>query len=189
MSVTTTKFAGGHWPRIRLIVGVLLLLVVGECATWMIERDHRSSTSGHVTVTSEAVAVSEARLRTLASRGRAVYWTGPRSDMTYELTQTPDGRAYVRYLPAGVRVGTDRPFPTVATYPLRNAYAVTKSASEQRGSVAVKVPGGVAFYSVAKPTSVYVAFRGVNEQIEVFDPSPAHVRAVVAGGLVRVAAR
>jgi hypothetical protein len=193
MSATTTKAAGAHWPRIRLIVGVLLLLVVGECAAWMIARDHRSSTSSQVRVTSgaagRAVAVQPAQLRRLVTQlGRALYWIGPRPDMTYELTRTPDGRVYVRYLPPGVHVGTVRPFLTVGTYPLENAYAITRSVSKQPGSVPITVPGGVAFYSVSKPTSVYVAFRGVDDQIEVFDPSASRVRAVVVRGLVRAAA-
>jgi hypothetical protein len=192
MSATTTKAAVGHWPRIRLIVGVLLLLVVGEWAAWTIARDHRSSTSNQVSLTSgaagRAVAVQPAQLRLLAMQlGRAFYWIGPRPGMTYELTRTPGGRVYVRYLPPGVHAGAGRPYLTVGTYPLQNAYAITRSASRQPGSVAITVPGGVAFYSVSKPTSVYVAFRGLDEQIEVFDPSASRVRVVVARGLVRAA--
>ena len=47
------------------------------------------------------------------------------------------------------------------------------------------VPGnGIAVYSNSTPTNVYVAFPGTNEEIEVFDPSPKHARALIASGQI-----
>src|SRR6476659_7971043 len=161
MSVTTTKTAGGHWPRIRLIVGVLLLLVVGESAAWIIQRDHRSSTSGEVTVTSGAVAVSEVGLQTLASLGRSMYWAGPKSGYTYELTQPQDGRVSIRYLPPGTPIGSSNVYLTVGSYPVAGAYAATTRAAHQPGAVTLTVPnGGVGFYRSSLPTNSYVAYPG-----------------------------
>jgi hypothetical protein len=133
-----------------------------------------------------AVATSPAKLKKLASqRGRAIYWAGTRSNTTYELTRTPDGRIYVRYLPAGVKVGVAQPYLTVATYPLSKAFAATRTAAAKPGTVKVPIDGGIAFYSKARPTNVYVAFRGVNEQIEVFDPAALRVRALVTSDRIR----
>jgi len=133
-----------------------------------------------------ATATDPAALAKLAARlGRPLYWAGSEPGMTYELSQTPDGRVYVRYLPQGVAVASAQPYLTVGTYPLANAFRTTKSAAKQKGSVMIAIPGGIAFYNSSRPTSVYVAFPGVNEQIEVFDPSAATVRSIVAHHLIR----
>ena len=145
--------------------------------------------SGAAAVPKTAVAaVSLGGLRALSAQlGRPIYWAGDRAGSTYELTRTLDGRVYLRYLPAGVKVGVDQPHLTVATYPLQNAYMTTASAAKRPGSVTIPVASGIAFYAESHPTSVYLAFPGVNQQIEVFDPSPALVhRAVAAGQISRI---
>jgi hypothetical protein len=132
------------------------------------------------------VATSPDKLKKLtAARGRPVYWVGTRRGTTYELTNAPGGRVYIRYLPKGVKVGAAKPYLTVATYPLARAVADTRAAANRASAVKIAIKGGVAFYSKAQPTSVYVAFRGVDEQIEVFDTSARTARALVASGRIR----
>ena len=92
---------------------------------------------------------------------------------------------YIRYLPGGVTLGSSQPYLTVATYPYKGAYAATNASASEPGSVQVNVAGGVAYYTNAKPTSVYVAFKGTDEQIEVFDAVPARARALVAAGKIK----
>jgi hypothetical protein len=129
--------------------------------------------------TAEASTLGD--LRQLSTRlGRPIYIAGSEPGTTLELTQTPDGRVYVRYLPAGVKVGSQTPYLTIGTYPVKNAYAATKTAAARAGAVKVPVAGGVAFYNTSLPTSVYVAFPGVDEQIEVFDPSAGAAKQTVA---------
>jgi hypothetical protein len=128
-----------------------------------------------------AVATSPDKLKKLAAaRGRPIYWAGTRRGTAYELTNVPGGRIYIRYLPKGVNIGAAKPYLTVATYPLARAFADTRAAANRSSAVKVPIKGGVAFYSKARPTSVYVAFRGVDEQMEVFDPSARIARALVA---------
>ena len=133
-----------------------------------------------------AVAISEKGLKTLAKAlKQPLYWVGSESNVTYELTQTPDGRIYIRYLPQGVKVGSRQRYLTVATYPLKNAYATTLSGASQKTSVKVSVGGGgVAYYGKQVPNSVYVAYPGSNYQIEVYDPSQGRARSLVTGGHV-----
>ncbi len=45
--------------------------------------------------------------------------------------------------------------------------------------------GAVAFFNKARPTNVYVAQAGSDEQVEVFDPSAVHAHELVAGGKVQ----
>jgi hypothetical protein len=145
------------------------------------------SSSGPTQATkAPASAATPQSLRALSgSVGHPVYWAGSRPGTTYELTHTSDGRIYIRYLPAGVKVGDRRPQPTVGTYPLRNALAAVKAIAKRSGERTSSVAGGgVAAVDSAHPTSVYVAFPGSNYQIEVFDPSPARARQLVASGRI-----
>ena len=54
--------------------------------------------------------------------------------------------------------------------------------ADRRATVRVAVPGGVGFYATTRPTNLYVAFPGVNAQVEVYDPSARVVRRLVAAG-------
>jgi hypothetical protein len=142
--------------------------------------------SGSSSTPASAVAVSQSELKSVAeSSGHPVYWLGSRSNATYELTRTPDGRIYVRYLPAGMQVGERRPVLTVGTYPLSNAYGLTASVARQKKSVRIPVDGGIAVYSRTRPTSVYLAYPGSRVQVEVFDPSAREARRLVASGQVQ----
>jgi hypothetical protein len=131
-------------------------------------------------------AITRAGLAALAaSLGHPVYWAGPRANVSYELTQTPDGRIYVRYLPRGTPVGASGGYLTIATYPMKNAFAVTRSTKNGPGSVTLQLPnGGIAVYSADQPTNIHLAYPGADVQVEVYDPSASVPRKLVASGLV-----
>jgi hypothetical protein len=130
--------------------------------------------------------VSETELREFAaSSPTPVYWAGPRAGQTYELFTTNDGRVYVRYLPAGVKVGDPRPqFLTVGTYPVPNAFAALRRAGRTPGAATRRLSGGgLAVINPATP-SVYFAYPGGKYQVEVFAPSASTTRNLVLGGQV-----
>jgi hypothetical protein len=130
--------------------------------------------------------VSEAELRDFAASSKTpVYWAGPRTGQTYELFTTSDGRVYIRYLPAGVKVGDPRPqFLTVGTYPLPNGFAAVKRVGRAPGATTRKLPGGgIAVLSSATP-SVYFAYPKAKYQVEVYAPSGSTARSLVLGGQV-----
>ncbi len=131
-------------------------------------------------------AVSVATLRALpAIVGHRVYWAGPRTGTTYELTRSPDGRVYVRYLTGGAKVGSPLPdFLTIGTYVVPNAASAVQAAAAQPGAVRLPVPGGVGFYNTARPTSVYFAYPSSNVQVETYDPSAAVARRLVESGAI-----
>jgi hypothetical protein len=130
------------------------------------------------------VGVTAAGLRALVgSVGHPVYWLGARPGYSYELTETWDGRTYVRYLPRGVSVGDRRPmFLVVGTYPLKNALTLTEAAAKRLGVNSFAVGrDGIGF--VGKPAaSVFCAFRRTDLQIEVFSPVPSQARRAVHAG-------
>lgn len=128
---------------------------------------------------SGATATSESDLRSFAeSASHPVYWAGPKSDFTYELTRTTDGRVYVRYLPEGTQVGDPRArFLTIGTYPRAGAWAELKRAARADGAVSLKLErGGLAVFSDARPTSVYFGYPDAKYQVEVFHPSASEAR-------------
>lgn len=130
-------------------------------------------------VPSGATATSESDLRSFAeSASHPVYWAGPKSDFTYELTRTTDGRVYVRYLPEGTQVGDPRArFLTIGTYPRAGAWAELKRAARADGAVSLKLErGGLAVFSDARPTSVYFGYPDAKYQVEVFHPSASEAR-------------
>jgi hypothetical protein len=135
---------------------------------------------------SGASSASEEELREFAATAsHPVYWAGPRSGQTYELTKTSDGRVYVRYLPEGVEVGDPRPqFLTVGTYPRANAFAELKRAARAEGAVSRELPqGGLAVFNRGS-SSVYFGYPDARYQVEVFAPPAGSARNLVLAGQV-----
>ena len=150
--------------------------------------------SGHVTAvtapqrTAAPTVISARQLRELAAFLKVdVHWAGPRPRVRYEVSQTADGRVFVRYLPPRVTVGDRRAaFLTVATYPQGNGFGTVRAASRRQGAVALRLPrDGLAVYDRNRPTSVYFSYPGANYQVEVYHPDAAVARRLVASGHVK----
>jgi hypothetical protein len=124
-------------------------------------------------------------LQSLAAVGIPIYWAGERPGVTYEMTKAEDNRVFVRYLSAGEKLGTKTPYLTIGTYPMKRAFAVTTRLARTGGSVAIPIGhGGVAFYSRARPTNVYLAYPGSTAQVEVYDPARGAAQQLVFSGRV-----
>ncbi len=78
-------------------------------------------------------------LETLAALGIPIYWAGEQPGVTYELTKTDDNRVFIRYLPAGVPIGSNQPYLTIGTYPVSDAFIVTSRLAAKSGSVSVEI--------------------------------------------------
>ncbi len=183
------------WARLSSVrIGAVVAIAVAAAfVIWLVVRGDDDSSSTNTTDTSATarpigpVASTPAALRALSTSSKQpIYWVGPRPGQTYELTRTSGGRVYVRYLPAGTKVGNRRAdYTIVGTYPTENALKVLKDLAKQPNEKSVAAPGGgVAVYSTASPTNVYVAFPGTDVQIEVFDPSAQEARRLVTTGRV-----
>jgi hypothetical protein len=200
MSLVSDQVAAVHRARNTGIVVIAVVVLAGAVVAGILVATSGSSshkpTAGSPSTnaarpsatvngtTVQAVSVSELRALPTAL-GHPVYWAGPRAGTTYELTRSPDGRVYVRYLSGGARVGSPLPdFLTVGTYVVPNAETAVRAAAAQPGAVRVPVPGGVGFYNSARPTSVYFAYPGSNVQVETYDPSAAVARQFVETGAI-----
>ena len=131
-------------------------------------------------------AASSADLRSLArSLGHPIYWVGGRSDTTYELIRGSGGKIIIRYLPLGVKVGTPKPYLSVATYPFPGAFQAIQALAKRDNQVAIKLPdGGLAVFDRTYPKSIHLAYPGSKYQVEVFHPSATQVRSLVSSGKV-----
>jgi hypothetical protein len=162
------------------IGGIIAFAIACGAVVWLVSGSDDSGTKSSVR------AVSAQDLAGLpATVGHPVYWVGPERGFTYELTQTSNGRTFIRYLPAGVSVGTTAPYVTVGTYPLKHALAAVRAIAKRVNASPVTLSGGgVAVQDAQHPTSVYLAYPGSDYQIEVFDPSPTRAKNLVLSGRV-----
>ena len=114
-----------------------------------------------------------------------MYWAGPRRGYVYEVTRTPSGRVFVRYLPQGYVAGDTRPaFMTVATYPTSGAYENLRRATKTGGSATTVAGGGIAITWHRSATNVYLAYPHTDYQVEVFNPVPGHARKLLLNGAI-----
>lgn len=172
----------GAIVALAVAIGFIVWAVVGGSGNG----DSEASPTEPAAVGTGPVALSLGGLKVLATaNGEPIYWVGPRSGRLYELRQTTDASVYLRYLPSGVKAGDPAPQLTISTYPLADAYAVTKTHVEGENTVSIPVgDGAVAFAGQDNRTSAYVAFEGSDFQIEVYDPTPGVARALVERGAV-----
>lgn len=169
----------------QAIVGFgLFLAAVAAAAVFAVGRDDEAPAQDP----GSARSVSAAQLASFASSaGAPVYWAGPIPARTLELTRT-DAGIFVRYLPTGSAVGGSTRALTVATYPMQAAYATATRRAKGTGMTSTRTRnGGLAVWSKAKPTSVYVAYRGVPSLIEVYAPKAKDARTLALSGRLRPA--
>lgn len=134
-----------------------------------------------------AKAASIHELKALAvTLGHPIYWAGQEPGTTYELTRISNGSVYVRYLPPNVAVGDRQPnYLTVGTYPQRGALGILKETAARSGVKTINVEsGGLALVDRKHPTSAYIAYPGLDFQIEVYDPTAGRARQLVTSGQI-----
>jgi hypothetical protein len=171
--------------RRRLRLGaVLAAAVVVAFVAWLILKDDDNGGSKRAKPT--AASVSD--LQSVSnSVGHPIYWAGRRAGETYELTQTPGGNVYIRYLPAGSEIGAPRPdYLTVGTYPFPRAYATLQRLARKRDAVSRTIPGnGLVVSTNATARNAYFAYRGQELQVEVYDPQPGRAIRLASSGQIK----
>ena len=166
---------------VGLLLGAVALALVGAGAGFLVGVDDEQRPPG------VPVETSVIELRALAAEADApIFWAGTAPGTRFEVTETPAGKVFVRYLPPNVKVADKRPaFLTVGTYPYRRAYPVTDELSHQKGMARAPAPaGGLAVWNEKRPSSVYVAYPGSDLLVEVFSPKASEARRLVLDGEV-----
>jgi hypothetical protein len=166
---------------VALVIGLLvwLLLIKGG------DDSSKSTPEPAATEKTVEVVAESGLLGALKGVGYPIYWAGPRVEVDYEVSRLPEGRTYVRYLPKGEEAGTNKPFLTVGSYEQPDALASIRELGQKPGAILVKTAGGgLAYAQGPKATSAYLAFPGVDTQIEVFDPQAGSALSLVRSGAI-----
>ena len=122
---------------------------------------------------SGGVALTESQLRQVVKEiDQKVYWAGPMRGAKYTINAQNFNSIYVRYLADGKGISDQTPkYRVIATYKEANAYNSTLSAGNQANGLSFTTADGrVVYYNKQVPTNVYVAFKSLPYQIEIFDP-------------------
>ncbi len=121
------------------------------------------------------VALTEAQLKAEARKvGGSIFWAGALSGAKYTFNHLAPGQDFIRYLPNGQGLtDTAQNYRVIATYKDATAYATFVEAIKLKtGVTTTNSDGSIVYYAEATPTHVYMAFKGLSYQIEIFDPTP-----------------
>lgn len=176
--------SGADTKRIRsyialALVGLAAILLV----VWLVSGDDDDSPSA----SGEAQVVSAEELEeAVEDEAEPVYWAGEEEGTELELSQPEAGRTYVRYLTDGAEAGDERAeFLTVGTYVQPGASeALRRQAKESDGVIGTAPGDAVVYFNRNQPASVYLAYPGVDVQIEVFDPNFTRALQLVNSGQI-----
>jgi hypothetical protein len=127
-------------------------------------------------------ALSEA----VAAEDPPVYWAGERQGTELELSRPEPGQTYIRYLTDGAQAGDERAdFLTIGSYAQADPIAALERQGEKPGGVIADAPGNATVYfNRNQPRSVYLAYPGVEAQIEVYDPKFSRALQLVNSGQI-----
>lgn len=126
-------------------------------------------------ITSGQTALTESELiNAVKSTGISVFWIGASPGDKYAFNNLAEDQNFIRYLPGGNGVSdTTEKYRIIGTYADPNAYqTMQQAAASNTGISSVNPDGSIVFYSKATPLHVYLAFKDLPYQIEIFDPTP-----------------
>lgn len=125
--------------------------------------------------TSGGVCLTESELKSIVKENDIqAYWTGPLENATYSLNSSTAGQVFIRYVPEGEKCDDVRSnFRVIATYQEANAFATTESAGTTADGVSLlNADGSIVYFNKNVPTNIYLAYPGIDYQIEIYDPDP-----------------
>ncbi len=109
------------------------------------------------------------------------YWAGPQPGVRYGFQRTTTDNIFVRYLPKGVSVNDKSTgVLTISTYPL-GAYASLK----KKATATAGPNGSIIWIDPKARTSVYMAWKNKNVEVEVYDPSPRLAKLIAHSGKIK----
>jgi hypothetical protein len=175
--------------RVRLSAVVAVVLAVG-LIVWLVairggdDSDPAPSEAATASQTVEVVSEPDL-LGALEAVGYPVYWAGPRLGVEYEVSRPAEGRTYIRYLPEGEEAESEKQFLTVGSYQQEDSIESVRELGGKPGAVLVEIAGGGAAYAEnTAATSAYMAFPGIDVQVEVFDPDAGKALQLIRSGAI-----
>jgi hypothetical protein len=167
-------YAAGAAAAGAIVIVVILVLALGDGG------EASTSESGPRTLSVDALGEE------LSGKNPPVYWAGEQPGAQLELSRPAEDRTYVRYLTREAKAGDERPdFLTVGTYLHAEPVKALKRQAHESGGVLATAPGNATVYfNRDEPQSVYLAYPGVDVEIEVFDPNFSRALRLVNSGQI-----
>jgi hypothetical protein len=164
----------GAAAGVVIVIVLILILALGGGGD--------SSNSG----TEPQIVGVDALREDVSGENPPVYWAGEQSGAELELSRPGEGRTYVRYLTGGAKAGDERPdFLTIGTYVHADPVKALKRQAQEAEGVLGTAPGNATVYFDRKePHSVYLAYPGVDVEIEVYDPNFTRALQLVNSGQI-----
>ena len=126
-------------------------------------------------ITSGQTALTESELiSAVKSTGVPVFWIGASEGAKYAYNNLAKDQNFIRYLPGGNGVtDTSESYRVIGTYADPNAFETLQKAADSNTGVSSRnLDGSIVYYSKASPLHVYLAFKALPYQFEIFDPVP-----------------
>lgn len=170
------------------IAGLLVVAAVVLGAIALFGGDSGDGSSAGSETNAVALSLPEL-LAEVSELGQPVFWAGPQAGVeSYELSTTPDGRVYIRYLTGDAEAGDPRAdFVTVGTYPVAAAQQALRDATKAAaGEQALSRHDGFQALSSEDATNAYVVYDDQPEvQIEIFSPQPGEAAELATSGALK----
>jgi hypothetical protein len=172
----------------RVRQGAAALLAIAVVVVGIVALSGGSDDNGSSGGENEAVSLSASELIARASSlGGPAYWIGPRTGTSgYELTETAEGRIYIRYLTDEAEAGDQRPdFLTVGTYPVAEAGKALEGVAKRGEGQTLSQHEGYEVLS-SGGTNAYVVFDDQPDiQVEVFSPQQSEAAELADSGALK----
>ena len=168
--------------QIGIAVLVLVLVIAVGVGLYFLLKSDKKKATGPKTPSIGPFLWTPQKLKAESKfLGASIYWAGPLPGYSYEFTRSTKGYYYVRYLPQGTPAGTTGAnWTVVSTYPWNDAYNALKKAS--KGSALPGANGSIYYVNPSFRSSVLVAWKNVNYQVEVYNPKPAVAATIASTG-------
>ncbi len=176
----SSKASTKRQATLGIVLGAIVSIALALVLILSGEDNSPSSSNGAEVLNAEKLGEA------VSGPGTPVYWAGEQKGTELELSRPEAGRTYVRYLTGDAKAGDPRPdFLTVGTYDRPHPVQELRRQGKSEGAVLGEAPGGaVVYYDRRAPQSVYLAYPGVDAQIEVYDPNVKQALTLVNSGQI-----
>ncbi|HEX6666452.1 MAG TPA: hypothetical protein VF081_07645 [Solirubrobacterales bacterium] len=179
------KDSGAKGTDKRRLYGVIAAVGIVIVALILLLSSGGDDSADEPGATAEILSV-EALGDAVSGQEPPVYWAGEQQGAEIELSRPDANNTYIRYLTDGAEAGDERAdFLTVGTYAHTEPVAALRKQGKEPGGVIATAPGGaIVYFNRKQPNSVYLAYPGVEAEIEVFDPNFTRALQLVNSGQI-----
>jgi hypothetical protein len=176
--------------RLKLFLPYLLIAILFSGLTFGVEASvsaKQISSLEDTLILHGGKQIDETTLRDIIlSKKLTVYWLSPKPGAQYLIdTSVPNAISLHVTIPADPKIANSVPsIYDIGTFASPNAFALTRKASlSVNGMGFVNIDGNAIYYDSRSPTNIYIGLKGLDIQVQLYDPRPDQaLSAVMAQG-------